>query len=71
MHSPTVKDKGETRVCAPVQSREELMRCESPANKREKMCAQGNFRNALTVCVMDKGETSVCTSSKQRRVDAV
>ena len=41
------------------------------ANEREKMCAQGNIIMMHSHPVMYKGETRVCTSSKQRRVGAV
>ena len=61
MHSQAVMDKGEKRVYAPVQSREELVRCELPANKRDKMCARGNIIVMHSHPVVDKGETSVCT----------
>ena len=69
MHSHPVMNKGETRVWAPVQSREELVRCELPANKRDEMCAQGNNIMMHSQAVMDKGE---CVHiAKERRVGAV
>ena len=68
MHSHPVMNKGETRVWAPVQSREELVRCELPANKRDEMCAQGNNIMMHTHRLLWTKE-SVCTL--QRREELV
>ena len=59
--------RGETRVCTSSKQREELVQCQSPAYKRDKMCAQGNIIMMHSHAVTDKGETSVCTVCKKQR----
>ena len=57
-------------MCAPVQSREELVRCECLQKKREKISTRGYYHNTLTGCDVQR-RNECMNSAKQRRVGAV
>ena len=71
MHSHPAMTK-EKRMCAQCASREKSWYNVSHLQIKERNdVAQGNIIIMHSHTVMDKGETRVCTSSKQSRVGAV
>ena len=59
MHSHSVMDKGETRVCTSAKQRR--VGTMSVLQIKEKRCAQGNIIMMHSPTVKDKVDTSVCT----------